>query len=83
VIAMRVSLSNRGVGGDRLLEQMAAVLDPLAANHRGDTARVLRPVVAQAWLTAFHTELPEPVLSRCAAAISTGQPWQLALWSND
>jgi hypothetical protein len=74
---------NQGVGGQRLLEQMAEVLDPLAEQYRGDNPHRLRPVLARAWSSAFHTELPEPALSRCAAAIGTGQPWQLALWSND
>ena len=73
----------QGTSGQRLLDQMAAVLDPLASAHRGDNPRTLRPIVAAAWRSAFHAELPEPVLSRCAAAIGTGQPWQLALWSND
>lgn len=84
VVAVQVTvLPCRGVGGQRLLEQMAVVLDPLAEQYQGDDPRVLRPVLAAAWRSAFRTELREPALSRCAAAISTGQPWQLALWSTD
>jgi hypothetical protein len=73
----------QGVAGRRLLDQIGEVLDPLARQHRGANAHALRPVLAEAWRRAFRAELPEPALSRCAAAIGTGQPWQLALWSND
>lgn len=76
-------MAGQGVGGRRLLEQIGAVLDPLAVAHRGDKPAALRPVLADCWHSAFGVQLPEPVLSRCTAAISTGQPWQLALWSND
>lgn len=75
--------ANPGVGGRRLLGQIGAVLDPLASAHRGDDPRALRPVLAQSWWDAFGVEMSEPSLSRCAAAIATGRPWQLALWSND
>ncbi len=73
----------QGVGGQRLLEQIGSVLDPLAREHRGGTPDTVRPLIASAWRTAFRAELPEPALSRCTAAIGSGQPWQLALWSND
>jgi hypothetical protein len=76
-------VAGQGIAGQRLLDQIGAVLDPLADQYRGADPVALRPVLARAWGTAFHTELREPALSRAAAAIATGQPWQWALWSND
>lgn len=73
----------QGVGGRRLLDQIGTVLDPIAADYRGVHGRELRRVLDEAWQTRFHAQLPEPALSRCVAAIRDGQPWQLALWSND
>jgi hypothetical protein len=62
---------------------MAKVLDPLATAYAGAPAREIKPAVASAWKDEFGVELPEPVLSRCAAQISRNQPWVLAFWSND
>lgn len=76
-------IADRGIAGRRLLEQMAAVLDPLAYQYRGATEATVRPAVRQAWHIAFGTDLPEPTQSRCIAAIIAGYPWQIALWSND
>jgi hypothetical protein len=46
---------------------MAKVLDPLATAYAGAPAREIKPAVARAWKDEFGVELPEPVLSRCAA----------------
>jgi hypothetical protein len=73
----------QGPAGRRLMEQVGGVLDPLARKHLGTDPRTLRPIISRRWREAFRAELPEPALSRCAAAISAGRPWQLALWSND
>jgi hypothetical protein len=62
---------------------MARVLDPLSCRYVGATEAVVRPALRQAWHAAFATHLPEPTESRCIAAIIAGDPWQLALWSND
>jgi hypothetical protein len=82
-MARVTSTARHGIGERRLLDQLGAVLDPLAAKHQGDHPRALRPVLAQAWRTAFGVGLPEPALSRCVTAISAGQSWQLALWSHE
>jgi hypothetical protein len=73
----------QGVAGRRLMAQMAATLDPIAALHAGEPVVELTAVIEQAWYNSFRTQLREPTLSRCAAAIAQGRPWQLALWSND
>jgi hypothetical protein len=73
----------QGTAGRRLMDQVGAVLDPLTRKYRYTAPHTLRPVIRRAWREAFRVELPEPALSRCVAAISKGQPWQLALWSND
>jgi hypothetical protein len=70
-----------GRTGKQLMAKIGAVLEPLAAQYRGTEALTLRPIIRRAWSQAFHAELPEPALSRCAAAIRAGQPWQLALWA--
>jgi len=72
-----------GPAGHRLMDQGGEVLEPRAREHQGKDPGTLRPIIRRVWREAFHAELPEPALSRCAAAISTGRPWQLALWSND
>ncbi len=76
-------IADRGIAGRRLLEQMAAVLDPLAGQYLGAPEATVRPAVCQAWHNAFGTHLPEPTQSRCIAAIISGYPWQIALWSTD
>ena len=65
---------------ERLHAHLAETLDPIAARHRGDPARVVRPALRRAWASRFGRELPEPALSRCVAAIATGVPWHTALW---
>lgn len=76
-------IARQGPAGHRLMDQVGKVLDPLAREHHGTDPRTLRPIIHRAWRKGFHAELPEPTLSRCAAAIAAGRPWQLALWSND
>ena len=76
-------ISRQGTAGRRLLDQIADVLDPIAARHQGESPQVLRPILAQAWREAFRTELREPALSRCAAALATKRHWSLALWTHD
>jgi hypothetical protein len=68
-------------GTERLLDQMARVLDPLAVRCRGEDRLAVRAEVARAWYDEFQVSLPEPTLSRCASAIGSGQPWRLALWT--
>jgi hypothetical protein len=81
---MRISpIACQGPAGSRLLEQLAIVLDPIADHYGGDRPQIIRPIVAQAWHDAFGTDLSEPTLSRCTAAMASGQSWTLALWSND
>lgn len=75
--------SGAGVAQRRLLDHFAAALDPIIAEHSGKSALELKPILRQAWREAFNTELREPVLSRCAAAIATNVPWALALWSTE
>lgn len=64
-----------GVAGPNLFTAMAAVLDPLVTGHGGQPAEVITPMLAQAWRQAFATELPEPVLTRCARAVAERTPW--------
>ncbi|HEY2206360.1 MAG TPA: hypothetical protein VGH99_17980 [Pseudonocardia sp.] len=73
----------QGAGGRRLLAQIGTVLDPPAHRYAGQDTATVRPALSHAWREAFGTELSEPSLSRCVAAIATDHPWQLALWSND
>jgi hypothetical protein len=65
----------RGIAGPGLLTQMAAALDPLATAHDGQPSEVIKPILRRAWHQAFHAELPEPVLTRCARAIQDRTPW--------
>jgi hypothetical protein len=83
MVASPTMVACQGPAGLRLMDQMAKALDPVAAAYGGVPAAEVRPVVKRAWRAAFGVDLPEPVLSRCAAAISGNQPWVLALWSND
>ncbi len=82
-MAQTTVLVGPGVGQQRLLDQIGEVLDPVARAHYGHDPRMVAADLAEAWRAAFGTELPEPALSRCAGAVITGQPWQLALWSDD
>jgi hypothetical protein len=72
-----------GLAQTRLLEQMAAALDPLAALCGGMPPLKIKPLIERAWSETFGVDLREPALSRCAAAISARRPWLLALWNND
>jgi hypothetical protein len=64
-----------GIAGPGLLTQMATVLDPLATTYEGQPTEVIKPILQRAWHQAFHTDLPEPVLTRCARAIRDRTPW--------
>jgi hypothetical protein len=77
------TMPSLGLAQTRLLEQMAKALDPLAALYGGTPPWKIKPLIEQAWSEAFGTDLQEPALSRCAAAISARRPWLLALWNND
>jgi demethylmenaquinone methyltransferase/2-methoxy-6-polyprenyl-1,4-benzoquinol methylase len=66
----------------RLLRQVAAVLDPLAASVRGTPTELVRPLLARAWQEAFNTELADPLLTDCATALSTGRPWRKVVWES-
>lgn len=72
----------RGVAGPNLLPQMAAVLDPLVTGHAGQPAEVVKPMPARAWRLTFDTELPEPVLTRCARAVAERTPWAEELFTD-
>jgi hypothetical protein len=72
----------RGVAGPALFARMAAVLDPLATGHSGQPIGVVRPLLRRAWSEAFDTELPEPILIRCARAIRDSTCWAEELWSD-
>jgi hypothetical protein len=77
------TMPSLGLAQTRLLEQMAKALDPLAALYGGTPPLKIKPLIEQAWCETFGTDLQEPALSRCAAAISARRPWLLALWNND
>jgi hypothetical protein len=77
------TIAGPGAAGRRLLDHIAGVLDPIAAEHHGKSPQVLRPILASAWREAFRSELREPTLSRCAAAMASGRHWSLALWGHD
>jgi hypothetical protein len=65
-----------------LWDHLAKGLDPVATLYTGEPVEVVRAVVSQAWVEHTGRALPEPILSRCAAAIATGVPWQTAFWAN-
>ena len=67
----------------RLLRQIGGVLDPIAEKHAGSTAQALLPIIQEAWRTEFRTELQEPTLSRCAAALAAKRHWSCAIWGTD
>lgn len=69
-----------GDAAERLHDHLAKTLDPIATIHSGDPARVVKPALQRAWTLRFGREMPEPAFSRCVAAITSGLPWQSALW---
>ncbi|HEY2203682.1 MAG TPA: hypothetical protein VGH99_04285 [Pseudonocardia sp.] len=75
-------LPRNGIGGQRLLDQMAAVLDPIAAGHSGEPAHLVRSALGRAWREAFGTALPEITLDRCARAIEERRSWEPVLWGD-
>lgn len=72
----------RGVAGPDLLPRMAAVLDPVITGHGGQPVEVIKPVLRRAWRAAFDTELPEPVLTRCARAVAERTAWTEELFTD-
>lgn len=78
-----ISIPYRGIGERRLLDQMAAVLEPFVARYGGQPAQLIGPELGRAWRDEFATDLAEPTLSRCAQAIAHGRPWSQALWCDD
>jgi hypothetical protein len=78
-----VGTAGLGLGERRLLAQMAAVLDPLAARYSGQPVQLIRTALHRAWREEFATDLAEPTLTRCAQTIAHGHCWVLALWSTD
>jgi hypothetical protein len=70
-----------GVASPALFARMAAVLDPLATGHGGQSITAVKPLLRRAWSEAFDTELPEPILIRCARAIRDSTSRAQELWS--
>jgi hypothetical protein len=76
---VRATAVSKEIATTRLLKQIGGVLDPIAENLAGSTAQALIPVIQQAWRAEFRTELGEPTLSRCAAALAAKRHWSCAM----
>lgn len=72
-----------GVGEQRLLSQMATVLDPFTTRHAGQPVSVIKVLLGRVWREEFDARLPQPTLTRCAQAIAGGRDWRQAMRSDD